>query len=58
VDVKWTFNELTNVGASGDPTKASLEKGKKMREILVNTVVGILTDLDKNDWDYRSPEIR
>ena len=58
VDVKWTFNELTNVGASGDPTKASLEKGKKMREILVNTVVGILTDLDKNDWDYRSPEIK
>ena len=58
VDVKWTFNELTNVGASGDPTKASLEKGKKMREILVDTVVGILTDLDKNDWDYRSPEIK
>jgi len=58
VDVKWTFNELTNVGASGDPTKASLEKGKKMREILVSTVVGILTDLDKNDWDYRSPEIK
>jgi creatinine amidohydrolase len=58
VDIKWTFNELTNVGASGDPTKASLEKGKKMREILVNTVVGILMDLDKNDWDYRSPELR
>jgi creatinine amidohydrolase len=58
VDVKWTFNELTNVGASGDPTKATLEKGKKMRETLVDTVVGILTDLDKNDWEYRSPETR
>ncbi len=58
VDIKWTFNELTNVGASGDPTKATLAKGKKMREVLVNTVVGILTDLDKNGWDYRSQEIR
>lgn len=58
VDVKWTFNELTNVGASGDPTKGTLEKGKKMRETLVNTVVGILNDLDKNDWEYRSPETR
>jgi creatinine amidohydrolase len=58
VDVKWTFNELTNVGASGDPTKATLEKGKKMREILVDTVVGILTDLDRNNWDYRSPAIK
>ena len=58
VDVKWLFNELTNVGASGDPTKGTLEKGKKMRETLVNIVVGILTDLDKNDWDYRSPEIK
>lgn len=58
VDVKWTFNELTNVGASGDPTKGTLEKGKKMREILVDTVVQIISDLDKNNWDYRSPEIK
>ncbi len=58
VDVKWTFNELTNVGASGDPTKATLEKGKKMRQTLVDTVVQILTDLDKNNWDYRSPGIK
>jgi hypothetical protein len=29
-----------------------------MREILVDTVVGILTDLDHNGWDYRSPEIK
>ena len=54
VDVKWTFNELTNTGASGDPTKASPEKGQKMRRILVDTVVGILTDLDKKDWEYHS----
>ncbi len=57
-DVKWTFNELTNVGASGDPTKATLEKGKKMRQVLVDTMVDVLKDLDKNGWEYRSPEVR
>lgn len=57
VDVKWLFNELTNTGASGDPTKATPEKGKKMREALVDAVVKILSDLDKKDWDYRSPEV-
>jgi len=58
VDIKWTFNELTNTGASGDPTKATKEKGRKMREALVNTVVKILEDLNKNEWDYRSPETK
>ena len=58
VDVKWTFDELTNTGASGDPTKGTPEKGKKMREVLVDAIVKVLTDLDKEDWDYRSPEVK
>jgi creatinine amidohydrolase len=57
VDIKWKFSELTDTGASGDPTKGSREKGKKMREVLVEAVVKILSDLDKNGWDYRSPEV-
>jgi len=58
VDIKWTFDELTNTGASGDPTKGTREKGLKMKEILVNAMVEMLNDLDKNDWDYRSPETK
>jgi creatinine amidohydrolase len=58
VDVKWTFDELTDTGASGDPTKGSREKGLKMRELLVNAMVEVLNDLDKNDWDYRSPVLK
>jgi creatinine amidohydrolase len=58
VDIKWKFNELTDTGASGDPTKGTQKKGTRMREIIVGTVVGILTDLDKNGWDYRSPEVK
>ncbi|HVO38996.1 MAG TPA: creatininase family protein [Spirochaetia bacterium] len=57
VDVKWTFDELTNTGTSGDPTKGTKEKGRKMREVLVDTVVKILSDLDAKNWDYRSPEV-
>ncbi len=58
VDVKWRFSELTNTGASGDPTKATPEKGKKMRQVLVDTVAKILCDLDATDWDYRSEKIK
>lgn len=58
IDIKWRFSELTNTGASGDPTKGTREKGVKMRQILVDTVVQLLTDLDRTDWDYRSPATR
>ena len=58
VDIKWRFSELTNTGASGDPTKASREKGLKMEEILVDTVVSIINDLDAADWDYRSLAVK
>jgi len=57
VDVKWTFDELTNTGASGDPTKASREKGLKIQAVLIDKLVEILTALDEKDWDYRSPGI-
>ncbi len=58
VDVKWRFSELTNTGASGDPTKGSREKGLAMQKILVDTAVRILTELENVGWDYRSPEIK
>jgi len=57
VDVKWTFSELTNCGASGDPTQGSREKGEKMKEVLVAAIVDILKKLDACNWDYRSPEV-
>jgi creatinine amidohydrolase len=57
VDVKWKFDELTNTGATGDPTKGTREKGRRMREAMVDAVVKILADLDAHGWDYRSPEV-
>lgn len=58
IDIKWTFDELTNTGASGDPTKGTRDKGLKMRQVLIDTVVGLLTDLDRAGWDYRSQEVK
>ena len=57
LNVKWTFNELTNTGTSGDPTKGTREKGAKMRAALVDELVRLLTDLDAKGWDWRSPEV-
>jgi creatinine amidohydrolase len=57
LDVKWSFDELTDTGATGDPTKATSAKGKKMREVLVDAMVKALSDLDAAGWDYRSPGI-
>ncbi len=58
LDVKWLFKELTNTGASGDPTKGTREKGRKMREVLVEAMVKALSELDRNGWDFRSPEVK
>lgn len=56
VEIKWNFAELTDCGATGDPTKATAEKGKKMEDVLVKAVVDFIKDMDKRDWDYRSAQ--
>ncbi|MCX6688095.1 MAG: creatininase family protein [Methanoregula sp.] len=58
LDVKWIFSELTDCGATGDPTKASREKGKMMREALIDAIVAALQKLIESDWDYRSPKVK
>jgi creatinine amidohydrolase len=52
-DLKWKFNELTNTGASGDPTKGTKEKGAAMRRVLVDAVVEFIRYLDGIDWEYQ-----
>jgi len=52
VEIKWTFDELTDTGATGDPTKATKEKGEKMVKVLVDLLVNFFNDMDKKDWKY------
>ena len=54
VNMQWLFGEITDTGATGDPTKASKEKGRKMTEVLVKCIVDALKALDASGWEYRS----
>lgn len=52
LDIKWDFGELTDTVATGDPTKATAEKGKKMMEVVVKAVVEFIKQMDRCDWHY------
>ena len=52
VQVKWIFEELTPHGVTGDPTKATGDKGEKMREALVRLLVSFVEEMDESNWEY------
>ncbi|HEX9915567.1 MAG TPA: creatininase family protein, partial [Candidatus Bathyarchaeia archaeon] len=51
VEVKWTFDELTPYGATGDPSKATPEKGRLMHDALVKLLVEFLKKMDEKNWE-------
>ena len=51
VEVKWTFDELTPYGATGDPSKATAEKGRLMNDALINLLVDFVKKMDERDWE-------
>ncbi len=50
VDWKWTFDEITLYGVTGDPTKATTEKGAAMNDALVKLLVDLVNELDAKEW--------
>lgn len=56
VEIKWNFAELTNTGATGDPSKGTAEKGQKMIAVLLKAVVDFIKEMDAKDWNYSSKE--
>lgn len=50
VDWKWSFEEITPHGVTGDPTKATREKGERMNDALVSHLVDFVRELDERDW--------
>lgn len=52
VQIKWTFEELTPYGATGDPSKATREKGEKMMKALIDHVVSFIKEMDEKGWKY------
>ena len=51
VQVKWRFDEITPYAVTGDPTKATPEKGRLMRDALVDLLVDFVEEMDGKDWD-------
>jgi creatinine amidohydrolase len=51
VEWKWLFHEITPHGATGDPSKATQEKGRKMKDALVGLLVETLQSLDSKNWE-------
>ncbi|MCX6090137.1 MAG: creatininase family protein [Candidatus Atribacteria bacterium] len=51
-DIKWKFNELTPYGATGDPTRGTAEKGRKMFEALVDFLVHFINEMEEKNWKY------
>jgi creatinine amidohydrolase len=54
VKLVWNFSELTDYGATGAPEKATEEKGRKMKEALVDYLVGFVRRMDKQGWRFET----
>ena len=52
VKLIWNFEELSRYGASGDPSKATKEKGMKMRKVLADCLVDFVQRMDKQNWRF------
>ncbi|MGD2200548.1 MAG: creatininase family protein [Candidatus Bathyarchaeota archaeon] len=55
VQIKWTFDELTPYAVTGDPTKATAEKGEKMWDALLDLLVSFIEGMDEEGWDLEAP---
>lgn len=52
VKLVWNFEELTVFGATGAPEKATPEKGRKMKQVLVDYLVDFVQRMDAQNWRY------
>jgi len=53
VGIVYNMAEVSKTGAIGDPTKATVEKGKMMLDALVDLVAGTIEEMNRTNWDYR-----
>jgi creatinine amidohydrolase len=49
----WTFEELTPYGVTGDPTKATLQKGSLMSKVLLELLVDFIKEMDSKNWEMK-----
>ena len=51
-NIIWDISEISSTGATGDPGKATPEKGRLMLDILVDLVAEAISEMDSLSWDY------
>ncbi|MFQ6053727.1 MAG: creatininase family protein, partial [Candidatus Bathyarchaeia archaeon] len=51
VQVKWMFDEITPCGVTGDPTRATPEKGLRMRDALADLLTSFIREMDRRGWE-------
>ena len=52
VRIFWKFSELTDTGATGAPSKATVEKGRKIMSALEDLLLKFIAEMDRSDWKY------
>jgi creatinine amidohydrolase len=52
IRIFWKFDELTSTGATGAPQKASIEKGNEILQILEDTLLSFIKEMELSDWKY------
>ncbi len=50
--VIWDISEVSNAGNTGDATKATMDIGQKMLNIMVDYVVEYIENMEKRNWSY------
>jgi creatinine amidohydrolase len=51
IQYTWLFGEITPYGATGDPRKATDQKGEKMNKVLTKLLVDCVKEMDEKDWE-------
>jgi creatinine amidohydrolase len=52
VRIYWSFEELTDTGATGAPQKATAQKGERILELLEGVLLSFIEEMDRNHWKY------
>lgn len=50
----WRFEEISSGGSTGDPCAATQEKGRLMRDALVDCVIRFVAKVEQEGWGYLS----
>ena len=48
----WDIAEISETGATGDPTRSTMKQGEKILDFVTNHLVELITWLNEHNWSY------